>query len=272
MHDISGCEAVEHLETNLWSIWSVFGRGPGARLIDEPDVMAFETPLDRAPYSGIMRFRSAGGPTLVDDEIDRLLAPFRARGVAPMWLVHPTAEPADLGLRLNARGFDRAERLTGMTSPLGTLPDPDPTPLGIDVFEVAANEPSPWVGLVSWRYGLPTAARDFLVAVYRNEAVGPGGATRVWVAMRDGVPVAKAALHLHGESAGVYGVATRPEGRGLGLATQLTLTALRAARGTGARIAVLHSTPMAVSLYRRLGFEPIADFDVYAEPGGLDLH
>jgi ribosomal protein S18 acetylase RimI-like enzyme len=65
-------------------------------------------------------------------------------------------------------------------------------------------------------------------------------------------------------SAGIYGVVTRPEARHLGLARILTLTAVYAARRSGYRLAVLHSSPMAEGLYKSLGFETVASFRLFA--------
>jgi ribosomal protein S18 acetylase RimI-like enzyme len=62
------------------------------------------------------------------------------------------------------------------------------------------------------------------------------------------------------------GVATKPEARGLGFGRLICLTALSAARARGRNLAVLHSTPMAVSLYRAMGFRDAAPFCLYAIP------
>jgi ribosomal protein S18 acetylase RimI-like enzyme len=64
-------------------------------------------------------------------------------------------------------------------------------------------------------------------------------------------------------------VATKPEARGLGLARLVCLTALQAARERGHRVGVLHATPMAVSLYRALGFGEVAPFRLFAPPNSF---
>jgi len=64
---------------------------------------------------------------------------------------------------------------------------------------------------------------------------------------------------------------TRPEARRLGLARHLTTRALAAAHAAGASTAVLHSSPMAVDLYRSVGFQPVADFQRFARPNTLHL-
>lgn len=99
----------------------------------------------------------------------------------------------------------------------------------------------------------------------------PGSPTRGWVARRDGIVASKVTLHIDAGVAGIYGVATRTEARGLGLARLLTIRALEAALATGAEIAVLHSTPMAVGLYRALGFEKVTELSLYSTPDTLHL-
>ena len=90
---------------------------------------------------------------------------------------------------------------------------------------------------------------------------------RCWLALIDGKPVSKALLNLDAGSAGIHGVATKPEARGKGLARILTLNALHTARESGYRIAMLHSSPMARSLYEKIGFRQVSEVRVYASGG-----
>ncbi|HUF52877.1 MAG TPA: GNAT family N-acetyltransferase [Dehalococcoidia bacterium] len=83
--------------------------------------------------------------------------------------------------------------------------------------------------------------------------------------------MSKATLCLDAGVAGIYGVVTRPEARGMGLARTLTLAALRAAKSAGYERAILHSSPMARSLYRGIGFTEYAPFKVFAPPRSFHL-
>ncbi len=78
-------------------------------------------------------------------------------------------------------------------------------------------------------------------------------------------------LNVENDVAGIYGVATTQEGRGRGLATLLCTTALEEARADGATRTVLHSTPMARSLYHRMGYRDVATFEMWAAPDTLHL-
>ena len=257
---------IDALEENLWSMWSTFGRGEGCTLVDEPHLLRFETPIPHVPYNSIMRCRVAD-PDLVDD----VLARYLSRNVPIMWVVHPSA-PAELPDLLASRGLVEAEICPGMTAPLDALPEPGPLPDGIEIAEIGIEDADRYVDLVSWRYSLPADAVPVVRSFLRAARVGdPGTTMHLFEARLDGRAVAKVAVHDGAGVLGVYGVATRPEARGRGLARWLTLHALQAAARPGLDTAILHSTPMATSLYEGMGFEPVADFRLWSQPDALHL-
>ncbi|HLF98841.1 MAG TPA: GNAT family N-acetyltransferase [Acidimicrobiia bacterium] len=262
-------EAIALTEGNLWTMWSQFGRGPQCALIDEPELLRFETPITQAPYNAVLRSRLDQG---VDEHIDAVLNAYAARNVPVVWIVHPSARPADLDRRLEARGLVEAEVCPGMIADLEEVPTPDARPDGIEITEVGPDAHDPFIELVAFRYNLQDDAVPVLRGVMQAVRFAhPDAPTRGWIARRDGVVISKVVLHLGAGVAGIYGVATRPEARGLGLARSLILRALDEARRLGLRTAVLHSTPMAVTLYKGIGFRTVADFRLYALPDTLRL-
>ena len=65
-------------------------------------------------------------------------------------------------------------------------------------------------------------------------------------------------------------MATKPEARGLGIASILMVVAMRAAKEMGHEVVVLDSSPLAVKLYQRLGFVTVTNFRLFAhEPAYL---
>lgn len=262
-------DALEALESNCWSMWSQFGRGPDCALVDEPGLLRYETPIGRPPYNTVMRFHDTGGD--VGRRVDGALEPYRRRDVPVTWLVHPTSSPDDLRARLKERGLAHAETLDGMAAPIAALAPPA-LPDDVTVERADASRAAPFIELVSWRYGLDRDDAGRLAEIYQaNRFCEPGSPNQAWVARVGGQAVAKVVLHVDGDTAGLYGLATLPEARGRGLAAALTLLAYDEARRMGATIAILHSTPMAVGLYRKLGFEHVADFEIWAEPDTLHL-
>jgi ribosomal protein S18 acetylase RimI-like enzyme len=261
--------AVELVEGNLWSMWSAFGRGDECQLIDEPELLRFETPLAYAPYNSVMRFRYT---ERVDDAIDAVLEPYARRNVPVMWVVHPSAQPLDLADRLVARGLVESEVVPGMVARLDDAPALDPLQPGVVIEPVTRETGHEFLQLTTWRYALPDSATPTLQSILDVARFGAqGSATHGWVARFGGEVVSKVVLHVDNGVGGIYGVATKPEARGLGLARQLTISALDAARAMGVKVAVLHSTPMAKSLYEGLGFRTVADLVLYSTPDSLHL-
>lgn len=76
----------------------------------------------------------------------------------------------------------------------------------------------------------------------------------------------------HGDDIQLSFVATSAAERGRGLATAVVLTALRTARDEGARTATLQATPIARSLYERLGFIVIRRWQEWVPPNPGRVH
>ncbi len=265
----SSLRAHAALESNLWSTWSQFGRASGCSLHDRGGALWFETPIEVPPYNMVLRFH---GDADADETIESIFQNFSRRGVPFLWLVHPSARPIDLTARLKSRGFDEVELITGMGADLNDLPPVPVTPSNVQIHEVTPTHSfAPLMELVATRWNLPEIARTNLLSMAREVfRIGePESPNRAWIAIKDGVAVAKVVTHDTadaGGSVGVYGVATTPEARGLGLGRLLCIKALTAARERGHDLAVLHSTPMAISLYRGMGFSDLASFHIYAAP------
>jgi ribosomal protein S18 acetylase RimI-like enzyme len=257
---VTESRATSLLEHNLWSMWSQFGRAPGCRLIESATVTRFETPIGRRPYNTVLRFtvdRERDG----EQQVDAVLAEYRRRGVPVTWIVHPSTRPTGLAALLAARGLRDAEPIDGMIARLDRVDTRCTTPLDVTIEPVDGDNLDMFVDLVCVRYGLDTEGRAAVTAMARAAGIGEeGSATQSWIARRGDTALAKATIHADGDCVGLYGVATRPDARGRGLARAVTAAALDAARTAGQQLGVLHSTPMAVGLYRSIGFEHAADF------------
>jgi GNAT superfamily N-acetyltransferase len=100
-----------------------------------------------------------------------------------------------------------------------------------------------------------------------NRFWGPGRlpADR-WLAYKGDRPVGKVLVSFAGSPgvAAVYGMSVRPEARGQGIAKRLTTIVLQRAQERGCHRVVLHSSAMAVDVYRRAGFVERCSLTVYA--------
>ncbi len=267
--DLSDETVLNVLEHNFWSLWARFGRGEGCRLHEREDALWFDTPISTLPYNAVLRSHLYHD---VDQRIDEIFTHYKRRGVPFLWFVHPSAQPADLRERLQARGLKEVEVCRGMAIHLSDLPQPQSPPEGISIQEVTEGvEFFGLLKLIAWRWKLPEEVISLLPRVTRAFNVGAtDNPVRCWVAWQHGEPVSKVVLHLASRGAGVYGVATKPEARGKGLATLLTLEALHAARTEGYELGVLHAMPMAQRMYERIGFSTREAFGIFGPAHATD--
>jgi GNAT superfamily N-acetyltransferase len=256
-------EVIHQVELNLWETWSNFGRGPSCVLHDEGDVLWFETPIPVIPYNTVLKFQVQQD---VDRRIDEIVNRYGERKMPLLWIVHPSSLPLNLPERLQRRGLQEIEIAPCMARSLENLPKPPPLPADVTIREsVEDDDLTELYGLTAWRWGVPEEYRAQLEEMIKKFEIGerPSNA-RFWMARKDGIPIAKIGLYNGSSSAGIYGVATKPEARGLGIASILMVTALQAAKATGYKLAVLDSSPLAEKLYQRLGFINVAPLRLYS--------
>jgi GNAT superfamily N-acetyltransferase len=256
-------EVIHQVELNLWETWSNFGRGPGCTLHDESDVLWFETPIPVLPYNTVLKFQVERD---VDSRIDSLVNRYAERGVPQLWIVHPSSLPLNLSAKLQQRGLQEIEIAPCMARSLENLPKAPPLPAGVEIREaIEENDLVELYGLAAWRWGVPDEHRLQLRKMIEKFEIGERASNaRFWLAWKDGIPISKIGLYNGSGSAGIYGVATRPEARGLGIASILMVTAMQAAQELGHSLAVLDSSPLAENLYKRLGFTTVAPLRLYS--------
>jgi GNAT superfamily N-acetyltransferase len=256
-------DVIHQVEVNLWETWSNFGRGPGCTLHEEDDAHWFETPIPILPYNTVLRFQVEHN---VDERIDFLVNKYKERNVPQLWIVHPSAQPGDLTERLQKRGLQEIEIAPCMGRSLENLPDMPPIPYGVEIREaIGETDLIELYGLAAWRWGVPDEHRPQLRKMIEKFEIGERTSnTRFWLAWKDGVPISKIGMYNGSGSAGIYGVATKPEARGLGIASILMNVAMQAAKEMGHNLAVLDSSPLAEKLYQRLGFINVAPLRLYS--------
>ena len=93
--------------------------------------------------------------------------------------------------------------------------------------------------------------------------LGSGGRWRHYLGRLGGEPVATSALFFAAGVAGVYCVSTIESARRRGIGAAVTLAALREARDLGHGLAVLTSSEMGYSVYRKLGFVEYCRIGLY---------
>jgi ribosomal protein S18 acetylase RimI-like enzyme len=255
---------VADIEEALFAQWSHFGRWPRGELHDQDGLLWFETPIKHLPYNGVIRSRLREGPS-ADAAIAAVMERFRARNAQCFWVFHPSASPPDLGDRLLAHGLLPVERMTGMSLELESWNAP-PLPQNVAFEEVLDDAGMRAYTDLTMRYWeIPDEDQELVRAFHRHW--GPGRAPgHRYVAFVDGEAIGKAYVSLAGPArvASIYGMSVLPKARGRGVASGMTATILQRAKELDCSRVVLHSTDMAVGVYRGIGFDESCEFRVYA--------
>ena len=225
-------------QETLLASWGALARlSPGARLVRLDGVVAAVFP-HWAPLNNAIALADPGtaaGP---------LDAVYGAAGVTEwaLWLPSPAADldapDGPGGIEGYARDMTTLVMRTGI--PDGLRQRSEVVPASIAGATLATDEPVPLADL-----GPPET--------------GPG--LRGWALVRDGLAVAGAWTHRHGEDCGIYAFGTVPAWQRRGLGRALLEHVLAVARQDGARTATLQSTRMGQPLYAAAGFAPAGRYE-----------
>ena len=256
-------QVTSEIEQALVAHWSYLGRWSQGALVEELGTLRYETPVAQLPYNGVIRTHIPSDNA--DEAINLVVGSFEKRAVPFLWWEHPSASPGDLGPRLERHGLSPVEHVTGMSIELDEW-SPDRRRSTVDYVEVLGHkELNDYGELIGSYWELPPEAQALVEELNRFWGPGIVPAHR-WVAYADQQPIGKALLSLAGSPgvAAIYGMSVRPEARGQGVARGLTTTLLQRAKQLGCRRVVLHSSEMAVALYRNAGFINRCQLTVYA--------
>lgn len=266
-------ERVAAIEAAFETHWRHFGLYPGAGLRDEDGVLWFESPIRYLPYNWVIRTRIPGDrdPHAV---IARVAATFTARSVPFMWVQRPSDQPSNLGQLLPLHGLNLAETATGMDLDLN---EHTPLPHGTNARVLEAGDDDArlrdFEELIRTYWSVPDSERFLIQALNRYWTGERSPGVRL-VAYLDSRPVGKLFMNMEElpERVGIYGVAVKPAARGQGVAGALMHEALVRAKAAGARCCVLHSSAMALPMYRKMGFVTHCTFPVYATRPIFETH
>jgi GNAT superfamily N-acetyltransferase len=229
-----------------------------AEIFEIGQTVGYMTDIKFPMFNGTVRprFDSAG----VDDGIDGFLGRARERGVPMLWWVTPSSRPLDLTSRLVDRGFV-IDRLPGMALDLSSI-RPERPPQGVEIRRVRGESDLVAALDVCCRcFDMPSFVQEPFRRMISVDGLGEMAGFHTYLAELEGTPIATSGVAYKAGVAGIYNVATLPEGRGRGIGRAITLAPLLDARRRGVRIGILHSTRQGYSVYNRLGFEHVCDID-----------
>jgi ribosomal protein S18 acetylase RimI-like enzyme len=254
LNDFSEAALIEAIEANLFELMPVFcGCLPNAVYRDEPDAAWYMTDIPFALFNGVIRARLA--PDGLDARIRELVTPFESGKKPMVWWTGPSTRPDDLGDHLQACGLLHLDDAPGMAIDLDALNEDIPANPAVTVKRaVSLDDLKQWGDPFAASFEVPKKFIPQLCESVATLGFDEDKALHSYLGMLNGDVVGTCTLYLGAGVAGIYNVSTLPKARRQGVATALTLTALRAARDRGYRIGILHASEMGHGAYRRIGF------------------
>jgi len=213
-----------------------------------------------------------GMADIASDDVDATLKMVRnrySRGrKAYGWVTGPLTRPHDLGERLVASGFTKADEMAGMV--LTDLAVPIAVDPKIEVREATLHEAQAASEMMARAYGMPEeVARFFNVLLAMTDSKVQN---RGYFAYLDGgsEPVGWSYLVFLPDSPIVLlgGAATLPEHRGRGIYSALVAKRLADAHADGRRAAVIQAVrSTSAPIAAKLGFREVCRLEFYAWEG-----
>jgi hypothetical protein len=258
--DFSLASMTAAIEANLFALFEQLHTWPRVELHRDA---AYTWTLSQLPFP---LFNSVVGAKLeaasADAAIDARMSDCAERNVPMLWWTGPSTTPADLGERLERRGF-LLEPAIGMVADIEHV-NSQPGQSVIDVEPVAdPGRLAAWSTVLCTAFGAPPAFGEAFADLATAIGLGPASPLRHFLGRLDGEPVATCSLFLGAGVAGIYDVGTLPERRHRGVGAAITRAAIAAAAASGYRMAILHSSELGKNMYRGLGFRSVCSIGQY---------
>lgn len=256
---------VEAIETNRYQAFASFGRSPHGHVHEDAQMLRVFTDIAvLSPLCGWI-FRAQLAADDIEEEIDQALSPFVSRRLPVIWNTDPSTRPPDLETHLLQYGLAPVFELAGMAAYLDTLVENLHAPAGLQILPVSSSETlRQWAEAFVAGFNIAGNSEASVYDLFTSLVFDPDIPWYHFVGLLDGAPVATSAMVVGAGVAGIYFVATVPQTRRRGVGSLLTLAPLKKAIDMGYKIAVLHASPMAVSMYRSLGFKEYCRMGLFA--------
>jgi GNAT superfamily N-acetyltransferase len=234
---------------------------PGAALHGAHGVAWVDSGVPDEAFNFVYRVAPQGSDADLAAGAAGVIEHFARRALPFGWSVGLRGEaPRDAGV-LEGCGLRFVEQEPGMGLDLRGLDD-EAAPDGLQIREVTdAGLLRAW--MQAWACGTPQDVVERWYRVYSALPYGPQGLLRMFVGLLGGEPAATVYTLLVDRCAVVHYVVTRPEARRRGLGAAMTRRALREARATGCRAAVLCASDLGRGVYERLGFREACRVSTY---------
>jgi len=249
--DVTDLYVLKAIEKNAVARLLYWCHWPQMRLIEHPYAAGTESGL---PFPFFNNIFSVEIPhPKVEPVVDDVITRFCSRSVPCFWWSGPVNHDQRVASILEARGFVKAVEGAAMAIDLSNCPLPKPGPA--DIIEVTSDdELEDWTRTCTAAFQFIDALSGWWHELFTSISYGSPSPLRHFLAYIDGKPVGTGSAFIEDGVVGLASVGVKPEYRRRGIGSALTVAALKEARSIGCQLGVLFSSPMATSMYERLGF------------------
>lgn len=239
---------------------------PGIQVIEETDWLGMLSSHPDVFYNAV--YESRFSQNNVSQKVEEVVSLFSTRSQLPMvWFITPACQPKNLSEVLETRGFKHVFRTSGMFLQLEEFHQKSKPDSPHKIIQVSTEEQiSQWMNPGKEGFSISDSIIKAYFDLFKSKGFGSQTPWKLFVGRVDGIPTTCVRLFCTNEVAGIYHVATIPSARVKGYGTEITITALEAAKDLGYKLAILASSPAGYNVYYRLGFRDCCYCDVYMGP------
>lgn len=260
---------VNVIEKNLFDYSAYIGGLRGGQINDSPNLKWVLT--NDLIFNRVLQTRFNGNVT---GRVEEMVSWLKERKLPLTWFTTPSSQPPNLDQHLTANGFTHQGHWFGMAydvaRPFATAKLPKSE---VYITKVRDRKSlKTWLGVAAKSFGFSLHIRYLYQQAFYRFPLGDKGAWEFYIAHLNGKPVATGSL-FHGEdgTAGIYWMATLPEYRRMGIATQIAVHLTEEARRRDQRIVVLHATKAGHPVYKQVGFTDFCNVNIYTWKPHLPL-
>ena len=205
-------------------------------------------------------------------KIEENITFFEKRQVPFLWMIGPSSSPKNMGELLINNGLI-LNKQPGMAYNLKILGAERELLNKVEIIKVGNIETlKVWSDIVLTGFALPKELlSDFFYNAFSFMLLNDAPSASAFLAYYDGNPIASSFVSYKAGVAGIYNVTTLEEARGKGIGTAITLAPLNEAKKLGYEIAILHSSEMALNMYKHMGFREYCKLETFVwDPGSKE--
>ncbi|MBB3128312.1 GNAT superfamily N-acetyltransferase [Paenibacillus rhizosphaerae] len=223
--------------------------------VEDERMQRFESAIPFGLFNSVFTFKPSEGIDPVV-EIRSLASAYHERGQKLSWLTssHKPDEAVDQALAINQ--FNQVDVISGQALSLKDWSYERAAIPGLEVRAVRdAEEIDQYRKVILEGFSIPESMAEIFSKVFVD---GPNKDTTMvqhYLAYLNGAPVTTLTTFIEGDVAGFYNISTRESYRSKGLASSTLAFVLSKVQQSGAKWAVIHATPMARSVYPKVGFQ-----------------